>query len=61
MQLFSSGGAHKGCKYYQGLIHNTYLGGNIETAHHVMCLMPEDVANNVWSTKFTAPVSGTLR
>ena len=29
----SSGGAHKGWKYYLGVIHNTYHGGNIEISH----------------------------
>ena len=31
MKEFSSGSAHKWWKDYQGLIHNTYHGGNIET------------------------------
>ena len=33
MKLFSSGGAHKGWKYYLVVIHNTYHGEHIETDH----------------------------
>ena len=40
LKYFSSGGAYKGCNDNQGVIHNTYHGGNIETDHHVICLIP---------------------
>ena len=36
LKEFYSGGAHKGWKYDQGLINNTYHGGHIETNHHVI-------------------------
>ena len=58
---FSSDGAHKGWKYYQLEIHSTYHGGNIETDHHFICLIPEDVPKPSVFPKFTALVSGTLR
>ena len=37
------GRAHEGWKDYQGLIHNTYHGGHIETDHIFICSIPEDV------------------
>ena len=51
----------RGWKYYQGFIHNTYHGGNIETYRHVIFLMPEDISNHIVFHKFTPPVSSTLR
>ena len=44
LKAFSSGGAHKGWRYYLGVIHNTYHGGNIEADHHTICSIPEKVA-----------------
>ena len=41
----SSGIAHKGWKYYQAIFLNTYHCGHIETDHHVICLMSEEVTN----------------
>ena len=48
-------------KDYQGIIHNTYHGGNIENDHHVICSMPEDVAKHFALPNFTTPMPGTLR
>ena len=60
LKAFSSGSAHKGWKDYQGVIHNTYYGGHIETGHHVICSMPEDVENHSVFPNLTTPVPGTL-
>ena len=38
-----------------------YCGGNVETDHHFICSMPENVVNPLAFHKFTDPVSGTLR
>ena len=48
-------------KDYQGLIHNTYNGGNIETDHHVICSMPEDMTNHFSFPNFTTAMPGMLR
>ena len=48
-------------KDHQGLIHNTYHGGNIETDHQVICSMPEDTENNFELTNFNTPMTGTMR
>ena len=42
-----------GCKDYQGLIHNTYYFGHIETDHHAVCLMPEGVTKHFFSLILT--------
>ena len=34
LKEFSSGGAHKGWRYSQGVIHNTSYGVNVETGHY---------------------------
>ena len=57
----SSGIAHKGWHYYQGVIHDTYNVGHIEIDHHVIFLMPEDVSKHFLFPNFKAPVPGTLR
>ena len=61
LKYFFSGSAHKEWKDYQGIIHNTYYGGNIETDHHIICSIPEDVAKHFVLTNFTTPVPGTLQ
>ena len=61
LKAFSSGSAHKVRKDYQGVIHNAYHGGHIETDHHVICPMPEDVAKHFSFPNITTPVSGTSR
>ena len=43
------------------VIYNIYHGGNIETSHHVLFLMPEDVANNYVLPNFAIPGLGALR
>ena len=48
-------------KDYQGVIFNTYHGGDVETGHHVIWLIPEDVANNFSFPNFITAVLGTLR
>ena len=50
-----------GWKYYQGVIHNTYHGGNIETYHVVICSMLEDVTKHFAFHNFTTPGKGTLK
>ena len=60
-ERISSRITHKEWKYYQGIIHNTYHGGNIETYHHVLCSIPEDMENHFVLPNFTTPVPGTLR
>ena len=55
---FSSGSPHKVWKDYQGVIHNTYHSGHIESDHHVICLMSEDMANHFAFPNFTTPVPG---
>ena len=52
---------HKGWKYYQGVVHNTYHSGNIETYHHVMFLMTEEIENQIVFSAFTDPGPVTLR
>ena len=59
--FFSSGITHKEWKDYQGIVHNTYHGENIETDHHVICLMPEDSEKHFVLPNFIIPVPGTLR
>ena len=49
------------CKDYQGVIHNTYHGGHIETYHHVICSILEDVAKQSVTPNFTTPIPGILR
>ena len=51
----------RGCKDYQGLIHHTYHGGNIQTDHHVICLMPENAENHFALPNFTTPTPEKLR
>ena len=51
---------HRGWKDYQGVIRNTYYGRNIETDHHVICSIPEDMANHFALPNFTTPIPGTL-
>ena len=60
-KLFSIGRSHKGWKEYQGIINNTYHGGNIETDHHVIYLIPEDVEKHFALPNYTTLVPGTLR
>ena len=50
-----------GWKGYQGVINNTYHGVNIETDHHVIRSMLEDLAKHFVFPNFTAPMPGTLR
>ena len=57
----SSGSAHKGWKYYQGVINNTYHDLHIVTDHHVILLMPEDMEKHFVFPNFATPVPGTLR
>ena len=45
-----------GWKDYQGVIRNNYYGGHIETDHHVIWSMPEDVANHFMLPNFATPV-----
>ena len=61
LKEFYSGGTHKGCKYYLGVIHNNFHGGNIEIDHHVICSTPEDMSNQFAFHHLTTPVSGTPR
>ena len=61
LKEFSSGSTHKEWKYYQGVIHNTYHGGNIETYHVVICSMLEDVTKHFAFHNFTTPGKGTLK
>ena len=51
----------RGWKHYHRVINNTYHGGHIETDHHVICLMPEDVENHFELPNFTTPIPGALR
>ena len=60
MREYFSGSAHKGWKYYQGVTHNTYHDGNIETDQRVICSMPEDVSKYFLLPSSIALVSGTL-
>ena len=50
-----------GWKYYQGVIHNTYYGGHIETDHHIICLILEYVIKHFTLHNFDTPVPGMLR
>ena len=43
------------------MIYNTYRGGNIETDHHVILLIAEDVPKHFVFPNFVTPVTGTLR
>ena len=61
LKEFSSGGSHKGWNDYQVIVHNTYHGGKIETYHHFICSMPEDISKHFALPNFTAPVSETLK
>ena len=45
-----------GWKYYQVVIHNSYYGGHIETGHHVICFMTEDVEKHFLFSNFSTPV-----
>ena len=51
----------RGWKDYQGVIHNNYHGGKVETDHHVILLIPEDMAKHFSVPNFTAIIPGTLR
>ena len=51
----------RGWKDYQGVIHNTYHGGNIGTENHVVFSIPEDVARQFLFPNFATPMPGTLR
>ena len=42
-------------------INNTYHGGNIETDHHVIYSMREDVSKNLVLPNSTTTIPGTLR
>ena len=48
-------------KDYQGVIHKTYHGGNIEIDHHVICSMSEDVVKHFALPNFTTLIPGTIR
>ena len=60
-KLFSSGSKQKEWKYYQGIIHNPHHGRSIETDHHVICSIPEDMARQFKFYNFITPVPGTFR
>ena len=51
----------RGWKDYQGVIHKTYHGGNIESDPHVICLIPEDVVKHFLFPNFVTPMTGMLR
>ena len=61
MKEFYSDIAHKACKNYQEVIHNTYNGGQIETDYHVILLIPEEVSKHFALPKFNTQGTGTLR
>ena len=61
LKEFSSGSSHKECKYYQGIIHKTHHGGNIETDHHGISLIPQDVEKYFVFYNFTTPLPGNLK
>ena len=61
IEFSGSSNIQRGWKDHQGLIHNTYHGGNIETGHHVICVIQEDVAKQFAFPNFTTPIEGTLR
>ena len=56
-----SSNIQRGCKYYQGVIHNTYHGGNIENDHQVKCSISKGSAKHFVFPKFIASGPGTLR
>ena len=60
-EIFSSGSKHKEWKDHQGIIHNTYNGGNIKMDRHVILLISEDVAKHLVFHNFMTPVPGMLR
>ena len=57
-EIFFSSDTHKGWKYYQGIIHNKYHGGNIKTDRHVICLIPEDVEKKIHSPSLPPQCQG---
>ena len=59
--FYGSSNIYRSWKDYQGVINNTYHGGNIETDHHVIGLIPADVAKHVAFPNFTTVVPGMLR
>ena len=61
LKEFSSGISHKGWKDYQGLINDTYHGRHVETDHHFICSIPEDVAKLFALPNYITLVTGTLR
>ena len=56
-----SGIAHKEWKCYQGIIHNTHHGENIETNPQVICFITGDVVKPLEFPNFATPVTGTSR
>ena len=61
LKEFSCGISHKGWKDYQGLINDTYHGRHVETDHHFICSIPEDVAKLFALPNYITLVPGTLR
>ena len=62
MKEFSgSSNIHRVWKDYQGVISNTYHGGNIETDHNIIGLIPEDAEKHFAFPNFTTPVPGMMR
>ena len=61
LKYFSGIVTYKRCNYFQGVIYNTYHGGHVETGHHVILLMPEDVSNYSMFPNFTPPGLGTFK
>ena len=59
-EFSGSSNIHRGWKDYQGVIHNTYHGGHIETDHHIICSMIEDMEKRFEFPNSTTPVPGTL-
>ena len=55
LKEFALSGTHKGRNYFQGVIHNTYHGGHIETDHYVIFSITWDVSNHDSLPKFTVP------
>ena len=60
MGAFYTSTIHRGMKDYRGVIHNTYRDGNIETDHHIIFSMIDEVAKNFVFHKFTNPCPGNL-
>ena len=60
-KLSGSSNIDRGGKECKGVTHNIYHGGHIETDHHVILSMLEDVAKQFTLHRFTDPVPGTRR